>query len=141
MYSEKYSECLFFTAASFARTMTRIAEEEFSPAGLTPSYGFLLMSIADSAGIQPSLLAQEVDLAASTVTRLLDKLEAKGLVHRRVKGKTIRIHLTPRARKLMPLVRKSWAALTRRASTRLGEKSIRELGARIRGADLELRGR
>lgn len=114
---------MYLVAASLSRALTRIAEEEFAPAALSPSYAFLLLCIEERAGSQPSLLAQEMDLAASTVTRLLDKLQARGLIRRKVTGKSSHVFLTPAARKLLPAVRKCRAALAKRCQAILGESS------------------
>lgn len=114
---------LYLAAASFSRALTRIAEEEFAPSALSPSYAFLLLAIEEQAGSQPSLLAQEMDLAASTVTRLLDKLETRGLIRRKTTGKASQVFLTPAARKLLPGVHKCKAALAKRVQSLLGRNA------------------
>ena len=51
--------------------------------GLTPSQLILMQVIARSGGQTPSSIAREVSLSQATVTALIDKLEARGLVGRR----------------------------------------------------------
>ncbi len=51
--------------------------------GLTPSQLILMQIIADASAATPSVLAREISLSQATVSALIDKLEARGLVRRR----------------------------------------------------------
>ena len=61
--------CLYFTANSLARVITRMAEEEFRATGLSPSHAFLVMLVNDKPGIGQKELCEQLYLAPSTVTR------------------------------------------------------------------------
>ncbi len=51
--------------------------------GLRPSQLILMQIIANASAATPSFLAREVSLSQATVSALIDKLEARGLVRRR----------------------------------------------------------
>ena len=62
-------ECLYFSANSLARVITRMADEEFHPTGLSPSHAFLMMLVNDNPGIGQKDLCEQLHLAPSTVNR------------------------------------------------------------------------
>jgi len=126
--SGKYLEsCLYFTANSLARSITRMAEECFKPAGLSPSHAFLMMLVLETPGISPSELAGHLHLAPSTVTRLADSLIHKGLLGKSAKGKAVSIRPTEQGAKLGAEIAAAWKALYQTYSARLGEKAGRDL--------------
>jgi len=43
--------CLHYSVNASARVITKIAEEEFAPTGLAPSYTFLLMTVNWNPGV------------------------------------------------------------------------------------------
>ena len=77
---ERYCGCLYYSANALSRMMTKMADEAFAKTGLAPSYAFMLMSINHKPGIHPKELSEHMQLTPSTVTRLLEKLEAKNLL-------------------------------------------------------------
>ncbi|AGA57342.1 Transcriptional regulator, MarR family [Thermobacillus xylanilyticus] len=98
MADDRFLEhCLFFTANRLGRIITKIAEEEFAETGLTPMYGYLIRLAIGKPGISQKELAEKLSIASSTLTRFVDKLEAKKLVKRRVSGKTVQVFPTEKA--------------------------------------------
>jgi DNA-binding MarR family transcriptional regulator len=85
--SAKYCGCLYFASNALARNITRLAEEAYAPTGLAPSHAMLLMAVIDQPGINPTEIAEIMLLKPSTVTRLVEKLEQKGLATRQSNGK------------------------------------------------------
>ena len=119
--------CLYFTANSLSRIITKMAEEEFSITGISPSHAFLMLLVNASPGIGPTELANELHLAPSTVTRLIDKLAGKGLLERRAGGKTVRIYPTEAGDQVQETIYQAWHRLFERYSAILGEANSRAL--------------
>jgi MarR family transcriptional regulator, organic hydroperoxide resistance regulator len=103
--------CLYFTANSLGRIITRMAEEAFKPTGLSPSHALMLMIAASNPGIGPGDLAEKLALAPSTVTRFADTLVAKGLLTRTAEGRASRLAATPAGLALLKGIENSWKRL------------------------------
>lgn len=98
----KYSQCLYFTSAALARKVEKLATQTWKAVDLSPSHAYLLMTVLEEPGIQPSALSAELQLQPSTITRLLEKLEEKKLIVRTAEGKLSNVYPTPRAKALRP---------------------------------------
>jgi len=131
--------CLYFTANSLARSITRLAEEAFKPTGLSPSHAFVLMTAAGSPGIGPGDLAAKLALAPSTVTRFADALVAKGLITRTAEGRATRLAATPAGLARLKGIENSWKRLHKAYIDVLGPEGDR-LAADIHAACLKLEG-
>lgn len=112
--------CLYFTANSLSRVISRMADEEFMPAGLSPSHAFLLMVVFDTPGITQRELAGQLQLAPSTITRFIDNLAYRGLLLREIDGKNSRITCTLAGYNLQPQLQAAWKNLYNRYSRVLG---------------------
>jgi DNA-binding MarR family transcriptional regulator len=130
----KYCGCLYYSVNALSRIMTKMAEEEFASTGLTPSYAFVLMSVNSNPGIHPKALSEHMLLTPSTVTRLIDKLEARGLIERKISGRITEIHPTPKSLELDNKIKSAWRNLYTRYSSLLGEVESSELNKRINEA-------
>ncbi|WP_276356199.1 MarR family winged helix-turn-helix transcriptional regulator [Cohnella caldifontis] len=115
--------CLFFTANRLSRAITKIAEEEFAETGLSPMYGYLIRLAIGTPGISQKELAEKLSVAPSTLTRFVDKLEARKLVERRVSGKTVQVYPTDKARGMEEAIRRASRKLHDRYDAILGEES------------------
>lgn len=133
-----YGGCLYFASNALSRVLTKMAEEEFSIARLAPSYALLLLKVNAKPGIQPKELSQIMALTPSTVTRLVDKLEQKGLLTRTSEGKTMRIHPTAKSQQLNATIQTAWTNLYQRYKNLLGEETARALTASIYQATKKL---
>jgi len=134
----EYCRCLYYSASALARGMTRLAEESFSMTGLTPSYAFLLMTVNDHPGIQAGEISRNLLLAPSTVTRLIEKMEAKGYLERKTSGKFTAVYPTVRSLEYDSKIREAWHNLYRRYIDLLGEESSRQLTSEIFAASQKL---
>lgn len=114
--------CLFFTANSLARVITKMGEEEFAGVGMTPSYAFLLTLTIDSPGISQKELAEYLHMAPSTVSRFVDTLVSKKLITKEVEGRNTFIYPTDKGIALKPTIEQAWKGLYERYSKILGEE-------------------
>ena len=102
----KYSKCLYFTANAFARKVEKLAIESWKAVDLSPSHAYLLMMALEEPGVQPGSIANHLQLTPSTVTRLIQKLEEKKLLVRTTEGKLTNVYPTPKAKALLPDLKK-----------------------------------
>lgn len=133
-----YCRCLFYAANALARTITRHSEEAFAGTGLAPSLAFVLMAVNRRPGIQPSEVATLMMLSPSTVTRLVDKLEAKGLLNREFQGKAAFLQPTAKGTGLQPALQEAWSQVHARYTQILGAESSQALADQIYAAALAL---
>ncbi|MBY0480525.1 MAG: MarR family transcriptional regulator [Chitinophagaceae bacterium] len=98
----KYSKCIYFTSNALARKIEKLAIESWKRVNLSPSHGYLLMLLLEEPGMQPGNIAAQMQLTPSTITRLIEKLEAKKLVVRTADGKITNVYPSPRAKEMLP---------------------------------------
>lgn len=127
--------CLYFTAGTMSRLITKMTEEVFMPTGLAPSYAFMQMLVNETPGITQNEIAARLHLAPSTVTRFLEKLLAKELVFKTAEGKQSLIRPTEKGLALEPELKAAWQALYKRYCDILGETFAVELTASMAKAN------
>ena len=127
-------DCLYFTANSLARVITRMAEEEFGKTGLSPSHAFLVMLVNDHPGIAQKELADNLQLAPSTVTRFIDALVYKGYLTRQTEGKASKAYPTDEGKNLQSTIEDAWTNLHKRYAKVLGLREGDALTAMIDAA-------
>ena len=101
----KFCSCLYFTTNALARKVEKLAVESWKKIGLAPSHAYLLKLVIDEPGMQAGLLAEQLQLTPSTITRLIEKLEEKKLVTRVTEGKTTNVFPTQKAKELKPQIK------------------------------------
>ena len=124
---EKYCGCLYYSANALGRIMTKMADEAFATTGLAPSYAFMLMSVNHKPGIQPMALSDHMQLTPSTVTRLIEKLENKGLVERKSVGRATEVYPTEKSLALQPEIQGCWKSLKERYTAIIGDDMAKRL--------------
>lgn len=133
---ETYLECcLYFTANSLARTINKMAEEEFMVTGLSPSHAVFQMIVNENPGIFQQELGILMNLAPSTVTRFVDKLVGRKFIRREVEGKMSKVYPTEKGMELDDIIRKAWKSLRVRYCEILGEEFAVKLTADIHVAN------
>ncbi len=137
----EFCQCLFYSATALARTLNRFAEEEFAPLGLAPTYGFLLMTVNAHAGVQPTRIAAIMQLTPSTITRLIEKMEAAGYLRRKTAGRTTGVYATARAKRLDAKLRAAWRRLYERYARALTPEFSQTLTREIYAASETLQKR
>jgi len=133
-----YCKCLYYSSNALARIMTRMAEDCFAPAGLPPSYAFVVMSVNRYPGILSGELAEKMMLTPSTVTRLMEKLETQGLVKRVREGRKILVFPTPASVALNDMILHGWQELNLRITAVLGSEHAQTLTRDIFNAAVSL---
>ncbi|MCW9013716.1 MAG: MarR family transcriptional regulator [Gammaproteobacteria bacterium] len=77
-----FEKCIYFNSNALARSINRIWDEAFKPTGLSPAHAYLVRMVLSQPGISMKKLADELELAPSTVTRFVDSLIHKDLLRR-----------------------------------------------------------
>jgi len=119
---------LGFLLHEVARLLKRRFEQHARGSGLTRSQWQVLAYLAQNEGIHQSGLAELLEIEPITLVRIVDKLEAQGLIERRPHPSDRRLwllHLTPAARPQLVQLRK------------LGEITRTEALAGVSEADVE----
>jgi len=137
--NEIYSQCLYFTSNTLSRIMSKMADQEFAPIGLSSSYAFLVMTVVDKPGIQPKEISKIMELTPSTVTRLIEKLEFKQLLSRKIVGRTTEVFPTDSSIELSPKIIEAWYKLYDKYCKILGKEFAEELIHKVYFASQELK--
>ena len=127
----RFSRCLYFSTSALARKVEKLAVESWSKTGLAPGHAYLLMMVLEDPGIQPGALAEELQLKPSTVTRFIEKLEARKLVIRSSDGKLTNVYPTPRAKELLPELKACQSAFSEKYTLLLGREESLKLVAQM----------
>ena len=123
----KYSKCLYFTANALARKIDKLAQESWNKINLSPSHAYLLMLAIEEPGIQPTAIAEHLQLQPSTITRLLEKLEDKKLLVRTAEGKATNVYPTPKGKELLPKMKECVNEFYSRYASILGKEESARL--------------
>ena len=122
----KYCNCLYFAANSLARKVEKLAIESWKKTGLAPSHAYLLILVLEEPGIQPGLIAEQMQLTPSTITRLIEKLEEKELVVRTTEGKLTNVYPSAGAKEMKPLLSQCIEDFYEKYSHILGKKESKK---------------
>lgn len=118
-----YCNCLYHAANAMARSISRIADEEFAEADISPTQGFIVMTVVKRPGIRAGDIAKEMQLTPSTITRMLDKLEERGFVSRSSEGKAMLVYPTPEALGAEQRIKTAWGKMYARYAQSLGNEN------------------
>lgn len=134
-----FCDCLYFSANSLARNLTKLAEDAFAVTGLAPSHAFALMVINRKPGVSPSEIAKEMHMMPSTITRFLDKLELKGYISRNSEGKTSELFPTEKGKEIYPKLGEAWYSLLENYNSIIGKEEAAELATRLYDASEKMK--
>lgn len=129
---ESFHSCsLYFASGVFVRQIEKLAKAVWKDSGLHPSHAHVLLLILNSdLGMSyPTFLATEMQMSPSTITRLLEDLEKKGLITRSPYEKLMVVDATKKAKEMLPLLERCQDEFDRRCRTLLGEKEAHQLAS------------
>lgn len=121
---------LGFLIADVARLLRHAVDLEAGALGTSRAQWVVLVRIKRQSGLSQIELAQQVDIAPITLTRLLDRLEAHGLVERRhdkADRRIRRLYLTDAAEPVLATLARSGEALMAATLEGLADQDIAQL--------------
>lgn len=131
-------DCIFFQLAKAGQAGARFWGQKVSGLGLTAAQAMVMRFLFDRDKLTSSELGSRTELDSATMTGILDRLEAAGLIERRPNPsdrRAILVHLTPKGRKtgeeLAVLMKESNREFLQSFEAE-DEKSLRALLGRIR---------
>lgn len=130
-----FDHCLYFNTAALARVVERLWSAAFKPFGLTPPQAFLLRLVLARPGLPQHEIADALTVTRPTATRLIDGLQALGLVERaggQADGRHWAIHPTDAARALREPLNQASAAVTQRIQRRIGKPMFTDTVGKVR---------
>ena len=116
-----------FASSVLFRMTNNIAKQELTFTGLSPSYAFLIIEVKRSPGIRMTELSERLFLDGSTITRLIEKLEAKGYVIRDSSPGISQVYLTDFGEKVYNNVVIAMENYQNELKSLLGKKTSKEL--------------
>lgn len=125
---------IFFLTSAFARKLGNQAGEIFETIGLSSSHALLLHLVNENPEIQPSRLAEILHLKPSTITRLVQKLERRGLVEKQSEGRATKVVCTSDGQDTAAIILKKWEGLIQQKREELGERYVDVLSEMISNA-------
>jgi DNA-binding MarR family transcriptional regulator len=130
-----FDQCLYFNTTSLARVVEREWSKAFKPFGVTPPQGFLLRMVLAQPGSSQYELADQLTISRPTATRLIDGLQALGLVERRAAehdGRHWSVHPTRKAREIEDALNAASGAVTRRIQQQVGRDNFHDTVGKVR---------
>ena len=132
-----FEQCIYFNSNKLVRKINRIWENAYAEVGLSPAHAYLLRAVLKQPDCRLGELAEELSIAASTVTRFVEVLCAKGYLDK-YKGKDGREYLvkpTAKALEINDRLEAIGDSLSRKMSRELGSATLADLVANVRDAD------
>lgn len=117
-----------------ARELRRAADRQLEPLGLTMQQAELLRGAGARGGISPGQLTSLLLTDEAGVSRLVDRLERKGLVRRRANDRDRRsrtLELTPAGRALVGRMLRSRARANRSLRVGISDAELAQLGSTL----------
>lgn len=131
----KPEDCIFFQLAKVSQLGSRFLNQKVAERNITPVQAMVLGFLNEEDGITASELGKRTELDSATMTGIVDRLEAAGLVERRghpADRRSIEIHLTKRGRTLADGTVRLIVEANREFLNILTEREQEELRAAIR---------
>ena len=130
-----FDHCLYFNTTSLARVVEREWTKAFKPFGVTPSQGFMLRLVLAKPGLSQFEIADELTISRPTATRLIDGLQALGLIERRAAehdGRHWSVFPTRKALDMHDALNAASGGVTRRIQQLVGRDNFQETVGKVR---------
>jgi DNA-binding MarR family transcriptional regulator len=135
---DDFNSCLFHSTSALYRQLEKLAQTHFKAVKLSPTQGFILMTLKKYPSISIGDLAAVHQLDQSTITRVVDKLVSLGLVVREPFGSTTRSFLTDLGLEKVADAVMAWEKLQHAYDRVLGHERSRDLASQVTSAVHEL---
>ncbi len=126
----KIEDCIFYQLSKANQAAARFLSEKLAPAGVTAVQGVVLNFLSEEDEITSRQLGERTKLDSATLTGILDRLEAIGLIERQphpVDRRAISICLTKNGKKVAGDVRRTIQTANRELLSRFGGQEERGL--------------
>jgi MarR family transcriptional regulator, organic hydroperoxide resistance regulator len=97
----KAEECIFFQLAKASQAGSRFWSQKVAALNVTATQAMVLRFLFDRDEVNSSELGSRIELDSATLTGILDRLEAAGIIERRpnpTDRRAIHVHLTEKGR-------------------------------------------
>jgi DNA-binding MarR family transcriptional regulator len=131
----KIEECIFYQLSKANQAAARFLNERLAPSNVTAVQGVVLNFLSEGDAITSKQLGQRTKLDSATLTGILDRLEAMGLVERRpnpADRRAILICLSKKGKKVAGDVHRVIQRANRELLTGFGAQEERGLKAMLR---------
>ncbi len=130
------NDCIYVNISTMQRIISQLAEKEFASTGWTTSYALIIHLINQSPGITVSEIAGKMNLAVSTVTRFIEKLEFKGYVKKTHRGRKVLLKPLKKSKEIEDDIIESWLSFKKKYEELLGKEIAENLNKQL-GESLE----
>lgn len=116
-------------------TLLDALDKELAPLGITAAQYIVIASLANGTVGSASALCKGISYDPGAMTRMLDRLESKGLVQRERSGedrRTVNVELTTEGNAALPKMRAGIVAVLNRFLKGFTKKEARELESLLR---------
>lgn len=109
---------------SFSRDVCRLFDAYFKEHKLATPFVELLIHISEDEKLSQKELSERMNLAPSTITRFIDKLQNRELVEKKMNGRMAFITLSGKGKKLIPHLVRAYHEAEETLQKKLGEKFV-----------------
>ena len=130
----KIEDCIFYQLSKANQAAARFLSEKLAPSGVTSVQGVVLNFLSEEDEITSRQLGERTKLDSATLTGILDRLEAVGLIERQphpADRRAISICLTKNGKKVAGDVHRTIQTANRELLSRFGVQEERGLKTRL----------
>jgi len=119
-----YNECAYFTAARYFRKVEQITNKIFEPTGLAPAYAYILLYLEDFPKSCITKIAEDLGYERTSVSRMLNFLQERGLVIFETSGRKKLFHLSSKSLEVLEIANDCLSQLKKLTDKELGDKKV-----------------